>query len=86
MARKKHPNKEIENALKYAEELGWHIKESGGHAWGRMYCPSNYENCRCGEFGISSIWSTPKSPVNHARQIRKVVANCIAVQRQVKGE
>ena len=82
MLRKKHPNKEIEEALKYAEEFNWYIKASNGHAWGRMFCPNNNINCRCGEFCILSIWSTPKNPHNHARKIRKVVANCIFVKHK----
>jgi len=41
-----------------------------------MYCPYNDEECRCGEFCITSIWSTPKNPGNHARALRRVVDNC----------
>ncbi len=39
-------------------------------------CPYNDEECRCGEFCITSIWSTPKNPGNHARALRRVVDNC----------
>ncbi|ACK73753.1 conserved hypothetical protein (plasmid) [Gloeothece citriformis PCC 7424] len=74
---KKHPNKEIRAALIYAEEKGWRIEEGGSHAWGKLYCPYNDADCRCGEFCITSIWSTPKNPSNHARQIYRVVDNCI---------
>jgi len=76
MARRKHPNKDIEAALAFAEANGWLVKEGGGHAWGKMYCPENSAECRCGEFCISSIWSTPRNPVNHAKQIYRVVKNC----------
>ncbi len=76
MTRKKHPNKDIENALKYAEAQGWLVETGGSHAWGQMKCPYNDKECRCGEFCRASIWSTPKSPTNHARQIRRVVDNC----------
>jgi hypothetical protein len=34
------------------------------------------KDCRCGEFCITSIWSTPKSPFNHARSLRRVVDKC----------
>ncbi|RWU07999.1 hypothetical protein EGC76_11630 [Pseudidiomarina gelatinasegens] len=78
MARIKHSKKEIEAALVYAESLGWTIEVGGSHAWGRMYCPFNDNECRCGEFCIASIWSTPKSPANHAKQIKRVVNNCIS--------
>jgi len=77
MKRKKHPKQDIENALSYAEKLGWKIIVGGSHAWGKMYCPHNNKDCRCGEFCISSIWSTPKNTGNHAKQIKRVVDNCL---------
>lgn len=76
MPRKKHANKEIEAVLAYAELNGWLIKNRNGHAWARMYCPFNTSDCRCGEFCVASIWSTPRNPQNHARQIRRIVDNC----------
>lgn len=76
MIRKRHKDKEIEAALAYAEENGWRIEIRSGHAWGRMYCPANDAQCRCGEFCVASIWSTPKNAGNHARQIRRIVDNC----------
>jgi len=36
MPRKRHPKKAIEEALRYAENQGWRVKISGGHAWGRI--------------------------------------------------
>ncbi len=76
MARRKHPKPEIESALKYAELSGWRIETGGSHAWGRMYCPFRDSSCRCGEFCITSIWSTPKNAGNHARQLMRIVNNC----------
>lgn len=76
MARRTHPKPEIETALKYAEQNGWRIELGGSHAWGKLYCPYNNKECRCGIFCISSIWSTPKSSENHAKQICRVVDNC----------
>ena len=61
MARPIHPRKEIEEALRYAEEHGWRVEQGGIHAWGRIYCPYNDPECRCGEFCITSIWSTPRN-------------------------
>ncbi|HAI69422.1 MAG TPA: hypothetical protein DCM38_08305 [Gammaproteobacteria bacterium] len=78
MARKKHANKEIESALAYAEQQGFRVEVGGSHAWGKIYCPFNDKACRCGEFCISSIWSTPKNTTNHAKQIRRIVNNCTA--------
>ena len=76
MPRSKHSRKEIEQALVYAEKNKWRIEVGGGHAWGKMYCPHNDQECRCGEFCITSIWSTPKNATNHAKQIKRVVDNC----------
>ncbi|VAX11801.1 FIG00581864: hypothetical protein [hydrothermal vent metagenome] len=69
MPRKKHSKQEVEDALRYAEEHGWRVEVGGSHAWGRIYCPYNDKTCRCGEFCITSIWSTPRNVGNHAKQI-----------------
>jgi hypothetical protein len=76
MSRRSHPHSDIEDALKYAEENGWRVDVGGGHCWGKIYCPYNDKECRGGIFCISSVWSTPRNPGNHAKQIRKVVDNC----------
>lgn len=76
MARKRHAKQEIETALRYAEAHGWRVEIGGSHAWGKIYCPYNDKDCRCGEFCISSIWSTPRNSANHARQIKRVVDHC----------
>lgn len=47
-----------------------------------MYCPYNDKDCRCGEFCVSSIWSTPKNVDNHVKQIYRVVDNCIITKRK----
>jgi len=80
MSEKKHPKKDIQAAIHYAKQRGWLVKVASGkgHAWGKMYCPYNSKECRCGEFCIASIWSTPRNTVSHARQIRRVVDNCEA--------
>ena len=49
MARSPHPKKEVEEALRHAEGQGWRVEVGGSHAWGRIYCPYNDEECRCGE-------------------------------------
>jgi len=76
MPRPRHASKVIEAALAYAETEGWRIEKASGHAWGRLYCPWNNDECRCGEFCIVSIWSTPRNPEAHARAIRRVVEGC----------
>lgn len=72
--RKKHPNKEIEEAVSYAEKHGWRYQEVGksAHAWGRLLCPVNQrEGCAL------SVWSTPRNAVNHAKQIKQQINKCI---------
>lgn len=76
MVRRVHPKKEIEEVLRFAEQQGWRIVVGGNHAWDKMYCPYNVEECRYGEFCITSIWSTPRSPANHANALCRVVENC----------
>lgn len=61
-----HPKKYIEAALRYAENQGWRVETGGSPAWGKMHCPCNDDGCRCGEFCLACIWSTPKNPGNHA--------------------
>ncbi len=74
--RRRHPDKEIENVLQFAERNGWRVVPGGSHAWGRMYCPSRSDSCRCGAFCITSVWSTPRNPGGHSRFLRRVVLNC----------
>lgn len=76
MGRRSHPNKEIEAALRYAEGQGWAVRSGGGHCWGKIFCPWNDSACRCGEFCICCIWSTPRNAYNHARQLRRVIDGC----------
>lgn len=71
MTRPRHPDKHIEKAVQYAESVGWEVRISNGHAWGRLYCPLNTtDGC------ITSVWSTPRNPQNHARQITREVDTC----------
>jgi len=76
MSKKRHPNKEIEAALQYAEQNGWIIEAVSGHAWGVIKCPANNPACWNGIYCVQSIWSTPKNPTSHARLIRKIVDKC----------
>jgi len=39
MPRKRHPNADIEDALRQVEKSGWRVELSAkGHAWGRINC------------------------------------------------
>lgn len=71
MVRARHPNKEIEAAVQYAESLGWKLHISSGHAWGHLYCPLNTrDGC------IVSVWSTPRSAEGHAKAIVRAINRC----------
>lgn len=68
--RARHPKKDVEQALQYAEDHGWTVEPTQrGHRWGRLKCPKH----ECS----TSIWSTPKNPGNFANQIRRAVARCV---------
>jgi hypothetical protein len=71
--RNRHPNKDIESAIQYAEDHGWECQKSGSssHAWGRLYCP-----LRTPDGDMLSIWSTPRDPKMHARMICQRVNKC----------
>lgn len=86
MARRRHPNKEIESAIQYAEEHGWELRMTTGHAWAQMRCPENSKECRCGNFCLTSINTTPKNPTAHAKQIKRVVDNCKYKPANQEGE
>lgn len=71
MARARHPNKEIESAIRHAEAQGWRVLEGGSHAWGFLYCPERTRvGCRV------PVYSTPRNPEGHARRLRERVAGC----------
>jgi hypothetical protein len=69
----RHPNKHIHEAICYALDRGWTFRKSAprAHAFGRLYCPANVGGgCQI------SVYSTPRSPENHARHIRREVDRC----------
>jgi len=81
MARTKHPSKDIESALHELEALGWSVEEAKGrsaHSWGYVLCPANAGNaCRSGVFCRMSVWSTPRNPRNHARELLRKASGCV---------
>lgn len=81
--RSRHPDKDIELAIQYAEDCGWRYKESGksAHAWGTLMCvEKSRDGCKL------SIWSTPRNCVNHANQIRRKVKQCLHLEdKDYKG-
>lgn len=81
MARSRHPDKEIEAAVTYAESLGWTVKPISGHAWGRLYC-THHSRDGC----MVSVWSTPRNAGNHARGIIRDVNRCPHQEREEEDE
>ena len=59
--------------MQAAEDSGWRVVLSNGHAWGHLLCP-NHTRDGC----MVAVWSTPRSPENHAKAIRRAVARCPA--------
>jgi len=67
----RHPHKEIEAAVRYAEAKGWTCEMSDGHAWGHLLCPHrNRDGCMVG------VWSTPRNREAHARGLVRDVDRC----------
>ena len=68
--RPRHPNKEIEKALREADEAGWAYRKPGksSHVWGRMLLPGNP-----GEGAEFSVYCSPRNPGNTVKVIRRMV-------------
>ncbi|TVQ03619.1 MAG: hypothetical protein EA381_01300 [Planctomycetaceae bacterium] len=67
------PNKHIREAVEYAQFHGWRVVKANAraHTWGRIYCPRrDREGC------AKAIYSTPRSPEDHAKDIRHAVDRC----------
>lgn len=81
MRRPKHPDRTIEEALRALEDLGWSVRKSTGrsaHAWGMVRCPENAKDlCRNGVFCQNQVWSTPRNPTSHARQLLRKAQGCV---------
>ena len=81
MPRKRHPNKQIDAALKELESAGWTVVEAKGrsaHSWGFVLCAANAGNaCRSGTFCRMSVWSTPRNPQAHADELLRKANGCV---------
>lgn len=68
-----HPSKPIREAIEYAEANGWTFAKAGprAHIFGTLYCP-----LRTRDGHRQPVFSTPRSPENHARRIREAVDKC----------
>lgn len=68
-----HPNKHIRAAIEYALDHGWTLRKAAAraHIWGRLYCPRRER-----DGGARVVYSTPRSPEDHAKHIRRAVDRC----------
>lgn len=72
-SRPRHPKKEVEEALEFAEAHRWLVESPRpGHPWGRATCGRPGHDC------LVWIWSTPRNAANHSKQIRRAVYRCDA--------
>jgi hypothetical protein len=68
-----HPNKHIREAIEYALHRGWTLRKSEprAHIWGLLYCRQRDRGgCK------RAVYSTPKDPEDHAKDIRRAVDRC----------
>ena len=68
-----HPNKEIRAAIDYALSHGWRLIKAGprAHVWGRLLCRQrDREGCQ------QPVFSTPRHPQDHGKDIRRAVDRC----------
>jgi hypothetical protein len=72
MGRRRHPKKAVEAAFRYAEARHWIVEpKASGHAWGEIRCRAGTRGgCRF------AVWSTPRSPENHAAQLKRRIDAC----------
>ena len=66
-----HTDKHIRLAIQAALNRGSRLRPGGGHAFCVLYCPAN-ERGGC----LKSVWSTPRNPEAHARDILRSVTRC----------
>ena len=68
----KHPKKSIREAITHAEQRGWTFAKAGprAHIFGTLRCQFGHREC------LLFVYSTPRSPDRHARDIRRAVDRC----------
>jgi hypothetical protein len=77
VGRPRHPHKEIEATVAYAEGLGWRWEELTGHGWGKLLCPyADRDGCQV------FVYSTPRNPEGAARGYKRSVDRCECVKKE----
>jgi hypothetical protein len=77
VARPSHPNKEIEAAVLT-------LRSKGGH--GSRSRDTRGENCFVPIMTAKDVWSTPRNPQNHAKQLRREIDRCPHKHEQKDNE
>lgn len=71
MARDRHPRKELEAVVEYAEEQGWEIRLGKRHAKFKLYCKHHdRDGCKV------PVWGTPVDVNDHAKDVRRAIDRC----------
>jgi len=69
VARRRHPKKDVEQAVRAAEAAGWSVTEiHRGHRWGLLTCPAGLDTV--------TLFSTPRDPATLGKRIREQVNRC----------
>ena len=69
MPRRRHPKKDVETAVRAAEDAGWSVTEiHRGHRWGILVRPSGTDTV--------TLFSTPRDPATLGKRIREQVIKC----------
>jgi hypothetical protein len=66
----RHPSRDVADAVAFALAKGWTYspRRKQGHAWATLRCPAGEDTV--------AVWSSPRNPGNHAKQIRRAVIRC----------
>ncbi len=71
MARDRHPQKELEAVVEYAEQQGWEVRAGKRHAKFKLYCQYHDRGgCKV------SVWGTPADAKDHAKDVRRAIDRC----------
>lgn len=73
MMRRRHPKKEVEEAIAaILTDRWWRLEQprKTGHVWGVLKCGFGHGGC------LRSVWGTPRSPAGHAQDLKDWARGC----------
>ena len=71
MPREKHPNENLEDVVRYAEEKGWIVVSGGRHVGFVLQCSHSGDD-RCKVL----VWGTPPDTGKHAQGVKEAIERC----------